>query len=68
MHHLGLQQNGNLSISVFTMNESFPMNAWYAVAWDVEVKSELLARKVCNKSLVIYRRKDGTPVVLEDAC
>lgn len=52
----------------FTMNNSFPLNAWYAVAWDVEVKQELLARKICNKSLVIYRRSDGLPVVLEDAC
>ncbi|MFK8163936.1 MAG: Rieske 2Fe-2S domain-containing protein [Lewinella sp.] len=50
------------------MNESFPMNAWYAAAWDVEVKGELLARKICNKSLVLYRKKDGTPVALEDAC
>jgi vanillate O-demethylase monooxygenase subunit len=50
------------------MNESFPMNAWYAVAWDVELKQELLARTVCNKKLVGYRKKNGTPVVLEDAC
>lgn len=52
----------------FTMNESFPLNAWYAVAWDVELKNELLARVVCNKPLVLYRKKDGTPVALEDAC
>lgn len=55
-------------MQTFTMNESFPMNAWYAVAWDVELKQELLARTVCNKKLVLYRKKDGTPVVLEDAC
>ena len=52
----------------FTMNNSFPTNAWYAVAWDVEAKHELLARTVCNKPLVIYRRSDGAVVVLEDAC
>jgi phenylpropionate dioxygenase-like ring-hydroxylating dioxygenase large terminal subunit len=53
----------------FTMNASFPMNAWYVVAWDVEAKTNnLLARTVCNKPLVIYRRKDGQAVVLEDAC
>lgn len=50
----------------FTMNESFPMNAWYAAAWDVELKNELLPRTICNKPLVLYRKKDGTPVVLED--
>jgi vanillate O-demethylase monooxygenase subunit len=52
----------------FTMNESFPMNAWYAAAWDVELKQKLLARTVCKKKLVLYRKKDGSPVVLEDAC
>jgi vanillate O-demethylase monooxygenase subunit len=52
----------------FTMNESFPMNAWYAAAWDVELKNDLLPRTICNKPLVLYRKKDGTPVVLEDAC
>ncbi|RAJ15905.1 aromatic ring-hydroxylating dioxygenase subunit alpha [Arenibacter echinorum] len=52
----------------FTMNESFPLNAWYAVAWDVELKNELLPRTICNKALVLYRKKDGTPVALEDAC
>ena len=54
--------------TTFTMNESFPMNAWYAVAWDVELKHELLPRTICNKPLVLYRKNDGTPVVLEDAC
>lgn len=52
----------------FTMNESFPLNAWYAVAWDVELKNELVPRTICNKALVLYRKKDGTPVALEDAC
>ncbi len=55
-------------MTTFKMNESFPLNAWYAVAWDVELKHELLARKICNKPLVMYRKKDGTPVALEDAC
>ncbi len=55
-------------MTTFTMNESFPMNAWYAVAWDMELKNELLARRVCDKPLVLYRKKDGKPVVLEDAC
>ena len=58
----------NTDSKTFTMNNSFPMNAWYAVAWDVEAKHELLARMVCNKPLVIYRRSDGVVVVLEDAC
>jgi len=27
------------------MNESFPMNAWYAVAWDVELKKEFVPKE-----------------------
>jgi len=27
---------------------TFPLNAWYACAYDVEVKKALLARTVCN--------------------
>ena len=47
---------------------SFPANAWYAAAYDVELRHELLARTLCNKKLVLYRRSDGAPAVLEDAC
>jgi phenylpropionate dioxygenase-like ring-hydroxylating dioxygenase large terminal subunit len=47
---------------------SFPLNAWYAAAYDVEVKSALLARTVCNQKLVMFRKSDGTAAVLEDAC
>ena len=46
----------------------FPRDAWYAVAWDTDLKHELLARTVCNKPLVMYRTAEGKPVVLEDAC
>ncbi len=46
----------------------YPLNAWYAAAWDVELKHQLLARTVCDKRLAFYRRTDGAPVALEDAC
>ena len=52
----------------FTMNHSFPLNAWYAVAWDVEVKRELLPRTICNRHLVMYRKESGEVAALEDAC
>lgn len=51
-----------------TLETSFPLNAWYAAAWDIEVKRELLARTICNKHLVLYRRRDGRVVALENAC
>jgi phenylpropionate dioxygenase-like ring-hydroxylating dioxygenase large terminal subunit len=47
---------------------SFPLNAWYAAAYDVELRRELMPRTLCNKKLVMYRKADGTPVALEDAC
>ncbi|MBI5256518.1 MAG: aromatic ring-hydroxylating dioxygenase subunit alpha [Burkholderiales bacterium] len=47
---------------------SFPMNAWYAAAYDVELGRSLLARTICNQKIVFYRKEDGSPVALEDAC
>ena len=47
---------------------NFPLNAWYATAYDVEVKPALLARTVCNQKLVLFRKADGSVAVLEDAC
>jgi vanillate O-demethylase monooxygenase subunit len=44
------------------------LNAWYACAYDVEVKKELLARTVCKQKLVLYRKLDGSVAILEDAC
>ena len=46
----------------------YPMNAWYAAAYDVELKRELLARTICGRSLVLFRRRDGSPAALENAC
>lgn len=45
-----------------------PRNAWYAAARDVELEHELLARRVCGTSLVMYRTLEGLPAVLEDCC
>ncbi len=47
---------------------NFPMNAWYAAAYDVELRRELLPRTICGKKLVLYRRADDAIVALEDAC
>ncbi len=47
---------------------AFPLNAWYAVAWDAELRHELCPRTVANKKIVLYRRSDGRPVAIEDAC
>jgi phenylpropionate dioxygenase-like ring-hydroxylating dioxygenase large terminal subunit len=46
----------------------FPLNAWYAAAWDTEVTRSLLPRTICNKKVVLYRTQDNAAVALEDAC
>lgn len=46
----------------------WPMNAWYAAAYDVEVKPELLPRTVAGRDLVMYRRSDGGVSALDNAC
>lgn len=51
-----------------TAPSSFPLNAWYAAAYDVEVGRTLLARTVCNQQLVLFRKTDGSVAALEDAC
>jgi phenylpropionate dioxygenase-like ring-hydroxylating dioxygenase large terminal subunit len=52
----------------FTMNYSYPKNAWYVVARDVEIGKKLFARKICNEPLVIYRNSKNKAIVLQDAC
>ncbi|MGQ2980005.1 MAG: aromatic ring-hydroxylating dioxygenase subunit alpha [Polaromonas sp.] len=46
----------------------FPLNAWYAAAYDVEVVNALLPRTICNQKIVMFRKTDGTVAALEDAC
>ena len=50
------------------MARSFPMNAWYAAAWDVDIKRALFPRTICGKHIVMYRQADGQVAALEDAC
>ncbi|MES2942887.1 MAG: aromatic ring-hydroxylating dioxygenase subunit alpha [Pseudomonadota bacterium] len=47
---------------------TFPLNAWYAAAYDVEVVNKLLARTICKQKVVMFRKTDGSVAVLEDAC
>ena len=57
-----------MSYSVRCPVKTFPLNAWYAAAYDVEVKSALLSRTICGEKIVMYRRTDGSVAALEDAC
>jgi phenylpropionate dioxygenase-like ring-hydroxylating dioxygenase large terminal subunit len=49
-------------------HRDYPLEAWYAAAWDVEAKPELLARTICDTPIVLYRRSDDRVVALHDEC
>jgi len=51
----------------FTLAD-YPLNCWYAAAYDVEVARTLLARQIAGRRLVLYRRRSGEPVALDNAC
>lgn len=49
----------------------FPRNCWYCAGWDYELsqgKDALLARRIANEALVLYRKPDGGVVAMEDRC
>ena len=46
----------------------FIKNAWYVAAWDHEVGRALTATTILGEEIVLYRKADGTPVALENAC
>ena len=43
-------------------------NAWYVACWDYELHSTPLARTLLEVPVVLYRKLDGTPVAMRDAC
>lgn len=48
---------------------TFPLNAWYVIAWSHEVgKRSILPRTLCNKRIALWRRSDNSVAAIEDAC
>ena len=43
-------------------------NCWYVAGWSKDYGRELKAEKYLGENIVIYRKQDGTPAALEDAC
>ena len=43
-------------------------NCWYLAAWADEVTTTPLARRICNKPVVLYRTFDGVAHALLDSC
>jgi phenylpropionate dioxygenase-like ring-hydroxylating dioxygenase large terminal subunit len=49
-------------------NDAIVKNAWYIAAWSNEVSQELLARRIADEPMVLYRSSDGTAAALLDRC
>ncbi len=50
-------------------HHGFLLDAWYVVAWDHEVLPDgMLARRVLDQPLLVWRRTDGVPVAMRDLC
>ena len=46
----------------------FLRNCWYVAGWSRDYGRTLRAETYLGEDVVIFRRQDGTPVALEDAC
>lgn len=46
----------------------FLRNYWYVAAWNDEVSREPLARTILGEDIVLFRKRDGTVVALENRC
>src|SRR5262245_35814304 len=46
----------------------FVRNAWYVAAYSNEVAGALLARRICNEPLVMFRDWHGRVAALENKC
>jgi phenylpropionate dioxygenase-like ring-hydroxylating dioxygenase large terminal subunit len=47
---------------------AFLMNTWYVAAWADELGDNMLPRQLLERNVVLYRRRDRTPVALDDRC
>jgi phenylpropionate dioxygenase-like ring-hydroxylating dioxygenase large terminal subunit len=50
------------------MRTNYPFNCWYVATLSDEVGDGLLARRLLDKHVVLYRRASGEVVALEDRC
>jgi phenylpropionate dioxygenase-like ring-hydroxylating dioxygenase large terminal subunit len=47
---------------------AFLKNSWYVAAWADELAAQLLPRQILGKPVVMFRRRDGQAVALDDRC
>ena len=46
----------------------FLKDSWYVAGWSKDYQKELRTQMLLGEKIVFYRRLDGNPVALEDAC
>ena len=46
----------------------FLTNSWYVAGWDDEVTRTPRQIEVLGEKIVVFRKQDGQPAALEDAC
>lgn len=46
----------------------FLKNSWYPAAWSSEVQDNLLARRIIDQPILLYRQTNGAPAALIDRC
>jgi len=46
----------------------FIRNAWYVAAQSHELSHDLLSRRICGETIVLFRMDSGRPAALEDRC
>jgi phenylpropionate dioxygenase-like ring-hydroxylating dioxygenase large terminal subunit len=46
----------------------FLKNCWYVAGWSKDYDRSLKAQMLLGENIVFYRKADGTPAALEDAC
>jgi phenylpropionate dioxygenase-like ring-hydroxylating dioxygenase large terminal subunit len=49
-------------------SNGFLNNAWYVAAWEQEIGRKLLARRLLDQPVVMFRTEAGAVVALEDRC
>jgi phenylpropionate dioxygenase-like ring-hydroxylating dioxygenase large terminal subunit len=48
---------------------TFALNTWYVAMWADDLRAnQLQSRTVCDQSIVLFRRPDGSVAALEDRC
>ncbi|MUL64655.1 vanillate O-demethylase oxygenase [Mycobacterium sp. CBMA 234] len=50
------------------MRPNYPFNCWYVAALSDEVGQGLLARRLLDKPVILYRKASGEVVAMEDRC